>query len=129
MSDKPFFYQDPFPLGPDTTEYECISTEYVSTAEFEGKPVLRITPDALTLLAAEAIKAINFTLRPAHLAQVAAILDDPDASENDRMVALSCADAQRAPRGKTPDVRRSRPGSRTAAWSDHSGARGSRRPA
>ena len=50
--------------------------------------MLKIAPEALTLLAAEAIKAINFTLRPAHLAQVAAILDDPEASENDRMVAL-----------------------------------------
>ena len=88
MSDKPFFYQDPFPLGPDTTEYECISTEHVSVSEFEGKPILKIAPEGLTLLAAEALKAINFTLRPAHLAQVAAILDDPEASENDRMVAL-----------------------------------------
>lgn len=88
MSDKPFFYQDSFPLGPDTTEYEQISTEHVSVSEFEGKPVLKIAPEALTLLAAEAIKAINFTLRSSHLAQVAAILDDPEASENDRMVAL-----------------------------------------
>lgn len=88
MSDKPFHYQDPFPLGPDTTEYECISKDHVSVSEFHGKPVLQIAPEALTLLAAEAIKAINFTLRPAHLAQVAAILDDPEASDNDRMVAL-----------------------------------------
>ena len=88
MSDKPFFYQDPFPLGPDTTEYELISSEHVSVSEFEGKPVLKIAPEALTLLAAEAIKGINFTLRASHLSQVAAILDDPEASENDRMVAL-----------------------------------------
>src|SRR6478735_4827219 len=88
MSDKPFFYQDPFKLGPDTTEYELISSEHVSVTEFEGKPVLKIAPEALTLLAAEAIKGINFTLRASHLEQVAAILDDPEASENDRMVAL-----------------------------------------
>jgi fumarate hydratase class I len=88
MADKPFFYQDPLPLGPDITEYESISSEHVSVAEFEGKPILKVEPEGLTLLAAEAIKAINFTLRPAHLAQVAAILDDPDASDNDRMVAL-----------------------------------------
>jgi fumarate hydratase class I len=88
MSDKPFFYQDPFPLGPDTTEYECISTDHISLSEFEGKPILKIEPEALTLLAAEAIKSINFTLRASHLEQVAAILDDPEASENDRMVAL-----------------------------------------
>ncbi len=88
MSDKPFFYQDPFPLGPDTTEYEQLSTEHVSFSEFEGQPVLKVAPEALTLLAAEAVKAINFTLRASHLTQVAAILDDPEASENDRMVAL-----------------------------------------
>ena len=88
MSDKPFFYQNPFPLGPDTTEYECLSTEHVTVSEFEGQPMLKIAPAGLTLLAAEALKAINFMLRPAHLAQVAAILDDPEASDNDRMVAL-----------------------------------------
>lgn len=88
MSDKPFFYQDPFPLGPDSTEYELLTREHVSVAEFEGKSILKIAPEALTLLAAEAIKSINFTLRASHLAQVAAILDDPEASENDRMVAL-----------------------------------------
>ena len=88
MPDQPFFYQDPYPLGPDTTEYELVSTEHVTVAEFEGKPILKIAPEALTLLAAEAVKAINFTLRPSHLAQVAAILDDAEATENDRMVAL-----------------------------------------
>ncbi|HVJ47405.1 MAG TPA: fumarate hydratase, partial [Luteolibacter sp.] len=88
MAEKPFFYQDPFPLGPDTTEYELLTSDFVSTAEFEGKTILKVQPEALTLLAAEAIKAVNFTLRPAHLAQVAAILDDPEATDNDRMVAL-----------------------------------------
>ena len=88
MPDQPFFYQDPYPLGPDTTEYELVSTEHVTVAKFEGKPILKIAPEALTLLAAEAVKAINFTLRPSHLGQVAAILDDAEATENDRMVAL-----------------------------------------
>ncbi|HSP43314.1 MAG TPA: fumarate hydratase, partial [Luteolibacter sp.] len=88
MAEKPFFYQNPFPLGPDTTEYECIGKEHVSVAEFTGTPVLKVEPEALSLLAAEAIKAINFTLRPSHLQQVAAILEDQEASENDRMVAL-----------------------------------------
>ncbi|HVJ47048.1 MAG TPA: fumarate hydratase [Luteolibacter sp.] len=88
MAEKPFFYQDPFPLGPDTTEYELLTKDFVSTGEFEGKTILKVQPEALTLLAAEAIKAVNFTLRPAHLAQVAAILDDPEATDNDRMVAL-----------------------------------------
>ena len=88
MPDAPFVYQDPFPLGPDTTEYEKLTGEHVSVTEFEGKPVLKIEPEALALLSAEAIKAINFTLRSSHLEQVAAILDDPEATENDRMVAL-----------------------------------------
>jgi len=88
MSEKEFFYQDPFPIGPDTTEYERIHDGCVELADFSGEEVLKIDPEALTLLAAEAIKAINFTLRSSHLAQVAAILDDPEASENDRMVAL-----------------------------------------
>ncbi len=87
MPDKPFHYQDPFPLGPDTTEYEKISSEHVSVTDFDGTPMLKVEPEALTLLANEAFKAINFTLRPSHLKQVAAILDDPEATDNDRMVA------------------------------------------
>jgi len=88
MSNKPFHYQDPFPLGPDTTEYQKISSDHVTLSEFQGQSILKVAPEALTLLANEAFKAINFTLRPSHLKQVAAILDDPDATENDRMVAL-----------------------------------------
>ncbi len=88
MSDKEFFYQDPFPLGADETEYECIREGGMEVSEFEGKEILKISPEDLTLLAGKAIRAINFTLRSSHLAQVAAILDDPEASENDRMVAL-----------------------------------------
>ncbi|MFT3991884.1 MAG: fumarate hydratase [Luteolibacter sp.] len=88
MAESSFSYKDPFPLGADPTEYEHLTSDFVSVAEFEGKPILKIAPEGLTFLAKEALKAINFTLRPAHLAQVAAILDDPEASENDRMVAL-----------------------------------------
>lgn len=88
MSTTPFHYQDPFPLGPDTTEYEHISTDHVSTTEFEGESILKVAPEALRLLANEASKAICFKLRSSHLKQVAAILDDPDATDNDRMVAL-----------------------------------------
>ena len=83
-----FHYQDPFPLGPDETEYEHISSDFVSVSEFEGQEILKIDPEALSLLSNEAIKAISFKLRTSHLKQVAAILDDPDASENDVMVAL-----------------------------------------
>jgi fumarate hydratase class I len=88
MSDQPFHYQDPYPLAADSTEYELLTAEHVTLGEFEGQPVLKVAPEGLTLLAAEAVKAINFTLRASHLAQVAAILEDPEASENDRMVAL-----------------------------------------
>jgi len=92
MSTTPFHYQDPFPLGADTTEYELLSTDllsdYVTTSEFEGETMLKIAPEALTLLANEASKAICFKLRTSHLKQVAAILDDPEATDNDRMVAL-----------------------------------------
>ena len=83
-----FHYQDPFPLGPDETEYEHLSSDFVSVSEFEGQEILKIDPEALTLLSNEAIKAISFKLRTSHLKQVAAILDDPEASENDVMVAL-----------------------------------------
>lgn len=88
MPESPFVYQDPFPLGLDTTEYEKLTEDYVSVGEFEGQPVLKVAPEGLAFLSAEAIKAINFTLRASHLEQVAAILDDPEASDNDRMVAL-----------------------------------------
>ena len=103
MSNPEFHYQDPFPLSADTTEYEKITDQFVSVVEFEGKPVLKIAPEGLTLLAHEASKAINFTLRPAHLAQVAAILDDPEATQNDRMVALMMLkNAEIAARGILP---------------------------
>ncbi|MDA7610627.1 fumarate hydratase [bacterium] len=86
MSD--FNYQPPFPLGPDKTKYEHLTSDFVSTASFEGNEVLKIDPAALSYLANEAIKAVSFKLRTSHLKQVAAILDDPEATENDRMVAL-----------------------------------------
>jgi fumarate hydratase class I len=88
MSEKEFYYQEPFPLGADETEYECIREGGVEVVNFGGKEILKVDREALTFLAAEAIRAINFTFRASHLAQVAAILDDPEASQNDRMVAL-----------------------------------------
>ena len=90
MSTASFHYQDPFPLGPDTTEYEHISSEGISTIECDGETILKIAPEAIVNLSNEASKAICFKLRTSHLKQVAAILDDPDASDNDRMVALLC---------------------------------------
>ena len=89
MSTPPFHYQNPFPLGPDKTEYELLSTDGVSVEQHGDREILRVTPEALTFLANEATKAVSFKLRPSHLKQVAAILDDPEATDNDRMMALT----------------------------------------
>jgi len=86
MSD--FHYQPPFPLAADETEYELLTSEHVSLSKLGEREILEVAPEALTLLANEAIKAVSFKLRTSHLKQVAAILDDPEATENDRMVAL-----------------------------------------
>jgi fumarate hydratase, class I len=85
----PFHYQDPLPLGPDETTYRLLSREGVGTAEFQGRTMLTIQPEALAYLADQALRDCSFLLRPAHLAQVTAILDDPAASANDRYVALT----------------------------------------
>ncbi len=84
-----FAYQTPFPLGADTTEYRSLGKEFVSTATFEGEEILKVRPEALTLVAREALRDVSFLYRPAHLQKVAAILDDPDASNNDRGVAMA----------------------------------------
>jgi fumarate hydratase class I len=88
MSNKPFYYQEPFPLKKDETEYYLLSSDYVSVADFDGQEVLKVDPQALTLLAQHAFHDASFLLRPAHQQQVADILSDPDASENDKYVAL-----------------------------------------
>ena len=101
MSD--FTYHKPFPLGPDRMEYRLISTEGVEVTEFEGTEILKVSPDALTRLANEAIRDISFMLRPSHLRQVAAILDDAEATDNDRLVALTLLrNADIASRGILP---------------------------
>jgi len=84
-----FSYQDPFPLGPDKTQYRLLTKDHVKVAEFDGQEVLKVGPEALTLLARECLRDVSFLLRPSHLEQVAAILDDPEASANDRGVALA----------------------------------------
>ena len=103
MPTPPFIYQDPLPLGPDETEYRLLSTEGVSTATFVGRPMLKVAPEVLTYLAREAFHDTNFFLRSKHLAQVAAILQDPAASANDRYVALTLLkNAEIAARGILP---------------------------
>ena len=81
-------FAEMFPLSGDDTEYTKISSDYVGTATFNGQTVLTVQPEALSLIAKEAFRQISHLLRPAHLKQVAAILDDPEASENDKFVAL-----------------------------------------
>ncbi|WP_449549274.1 class I fumarate hydratase FumA [Lelliottia amnigena] len=88
MSNKPFYYQNPFPLDHDDTEYYLLTKDHVSVAEFAGQEILKVDPEALTLLAQQAFHDAAFMLRPSHQKQVAAILHDPDASENDKYVAL-----------------------------------------
>ena len=89
MATKTFKYQDTFPLSEDKTEYYLLTKEHVSTTEFEGKEILKIDSEALTLLTQHAFRDVNFLLRPDHQAQVASILSDPEASENDKFVALT----------------------------------------
>ena len=83
-----FHYQEIFEHGHDTTEYRQLTADYVSTGTFEGRDVVKIAPEALTLLAREAMDDIAHLLRPGHLQQLSKILDDPEASDNDRFVAL-----------------------------------------
>ena len=89
MTNPEFSYREPFPLGEDQTEYALLSSDYVETTEFEGKPILKILPEALTMLAQAGMRDIAFFLRAEHLEMVAAILDDPEASGNDRNVAMT----------------------------------------
>ncbi|GAA4963559.1 fumarate hydratase [Yinghuangia aomiensis] len=81
-------YTDLLPLGADTTPYRLVTSEGVSTFEAGGRRFLQVEPEAMTLLAREAMRDIAHLLRPGHLAQVTKILDDPEASPNDRFVAL-----------------------------------------
>lgn len=98
-----FKYQDPFEMGKDKTEYYLLTKDYVSTTEFEGKEVLKVEPEGLTLLAKTAMRDCNFLLRTEHQQQVAKILDDPEASENDKYVAVTMLrNAEIAAKGVLP---------------------------
>jgi fumarate hydratase class I len=84
-----FSYQDPFPLGKDDARYRLLTKEYVSTAKFDGKEILKVDPEGLAFLSHQALRDVSFLLRPGHLEQVAAILGDPQASPNDRGVTIA----------------------------------------
>ena len=89
MSSAPKYIHHPLLLvSGDETPWRLLSTDYVSQTQFDGTPMLKVEPEALTLLSATAMRDIAHLLRPAHLAQVRKILDDDEASDNDRFVAL-----------------------------------------
>ncbi|MEV6211073.1 fumarate hydratase [Kitasatospora sp. NPDC051914] len=88
MATPEFEYRDLLPIGADPTPYRKLTSEGVSTFEADGRTFLKVEPEALRLLTAEAMHDISHYLRPAHLAQLRRILDDPEASPNDRFVAL-----------------------------------------
>lgn len=84
-----FKYAPMFQISKDDTEYELITKDYVSTSTFEGKPVLKVAPEALTVLIHTAFHNVNFMLRRSHNECVAKILKDPESSDNDKYVALT----------------------------------------
>ena len=103
MSTPDFFYQEPFPLGKDETEYYLLTKDHVSVSEFEGKPILKLEKEGLTKLANAAFRDTSFMLRPVHLKQVASVLDDKESSDNDKYVALAMLrNAEVSVKGKLP---------------------------
>lgn len=90
MAQAPEFkYAPMFQHGEDKTEYCLITKDYVSVSEFEGKPIVKVQPEALTTLINTAFNQVNFMLRREHNEKIAAILTDPEASDNDKYVALT----------------------------------------
>ncbi len=83
-----YTHRELLPLGEDPTPYRLLTTDFVSTSQFEGHPILKVASAGLALLADQAIRDSAHLLRPGHLAQLRRILDDPEASDNDRFVAL-----------------------------------------
>ena len=84
-----FIYQEPFPLSEDTTEYRLLTKDYVKTVECDGRRILKVAPEGLELLAREAIADVSFYLRASHLQKLTRILDDPEATDNDKFVAYT----------------------------------------
>ena len=103
MPTPAFQYQDPFPLSKDQTRYRLIGKEGVSVTTFEGKEILKVEPQALEHVAHESMRELSFFLRPAHNEQVAKILSDPEASQNDKGVAVAfLRNAEIAAQGELP---------------------------
>ncbi len=104
MAKEPEFkYAPMFQTGKDDTEYRLLTKEGVSVGTFEGHEILKVTPEALTLLAQQCFHDCEFMLRRKHNEQVAAILKDPEATENDKYVALQfLRNAETAVKGVLP---------------------------
>lgn len=85
MSD--FNYQKPYPIAKDTTEYRLLTKDYVSSIEMDGRKILKVDPKGLEMLSKEAFADVSFYLRPAHLEKLRIILQDSEASDNDKFVA------------------------------------------
>lgn len=103
MSQTTFNYAPMFQTGKDETEYRLLTKEGVSIGVFEGKEILKVSPEALTLLSRQAFHDVEFMLRRKHNEQVADILSDPEASENDKYVALTLLrNAETAAKGVLP---------------------------
>ena len=104
MAQTPEFkYAPMFQLGKDETEYYLLTKDGVSVSEFEGNEILKVSPEALTMLTNTAFRDVNFLLRREHNEQVAKILTDPEASDNDKYVALTfLRNAEVAAKGKLP---------------------------
>lgn len=103
MATKPFHYQEMFPLGPDTTEYYHLTSDYVKVENWGGHEFLVVDPEALTVLSRQATHDNAFMLRREHNEMVAKILHDPEASDNDKFVALTMLrNAEIAAKGELP---------------------------
>lgn len=103
MATKPFKYQEMFPLGPDKTEYYLLTSDYVKVANWNGHEMLVVDPEALRVLTRQATHDNAFMLRREHNEMVAKILSDPEASENDKFVALTMLrNAEVAAMGQLP---------------------------
>jgi len=103
MATKPFHYQEMFPLGQDTTEYYHLTSDYVKVENWGGHEFLVVDPEALTVLARQATHDNAFMLRREHNEMVAKILHDPEASDNDKFVALTMLrNAEIAAKGELP---------------------------
>ena len=103
MAPKPFIYQDPFPIGKEKTEYYLLTKDFVSVEKCGDREILKVEPEGITALARTAMRDCNFLLRPEHQKQVAHILADPEASENDKFVAITMLrNAEIAAKGVLP---------------------------